>query len=448
MSFVPHVHEERQRMLEAVGVASVEDLFEDIPPSIRNPRLDLPPPLSELEAVEALRDLEALNRYPVRGGDYFIGGGAYNHHVPAAVDAVASIPSFYTAYTPYQAEASQGMLQAMFEYQTAIARITGLDVSNASLYDGGTASYEACALAMRQTRRRHVLFDRSVNPHYRELLTSYAHNVQAEITELEYAGAAGDAPGRLAEKVDESVAAVVVQNPDFFGRIADYSALAEAANSKGALLVMIVNPVSLGILKTPGEMGADVAVGEGQPLGLRLNYGGPYLGFMAARRALMRKMPGRLVGETVDAKGRRAFVLTLQAREQHIRREKATSNICSNEALCALTAVAHLATIGRQGFVDVSKLCLQKAHYARMTLGAVEGAELVFDGPHFNEFVLRLGRPVEGLFRAMGHSFELGIRLNRWYGELSDCLLVAVTEVNSKLHIDEYARRLRDWLCN
>jgi glycine dehydrogenase subunit 1 len=448
MSFVPHVHEERQRMLEAVGVASVEDLFEDIPPSIRNPRLDLPPPLSELEAVEALRDLEALNRYPVRGGDYFIGGGAYNHHVPAAVDAVASIPSLYTAYTPYQAEASQGMLQAMFEYQTAIARITGLDVSNASLYDGGTASYEACALAMRQTRRRHILFDRSINPHYRELLTSYAHNVRAEITELEYAEAAADAPAALAEKVDDSVAAVFGQNPDFFGRIADYSALAEAAHEKGALLVMVVNPVSLGILMTPGEMGADVAVGEGQPLGLRLNYGGPYLGFMAARRALMRKMPGRLVGETVDAKGRRAFVLTLQAREQHIRREKATSNICSNEALCALTAVAHLATIGRQGFVDVARLCLQKAHYARMTLGAIEGAELVFDGPHFNEFVLRLGKPVEGLFRAMGHSFEPGIRLNRWYGELSDCLLVAVTEVNSKLHIDEYARRLRDWLCN
>jgi len=448
MGFVPHVDGERRRMLEALGAGSVEDLFEDIPASIRNPRLDLPPPLSELEAVEALKDLEALNRYPVRGGDYFIGGGAYNHHVPAAVGAVTSIPSFYTAYTPYQAEASQGMLQAIFEYQTAIARITGLDVSNASLYDGGTACYEACALAMRQTRRRHVVFDRSVNPHYRELLKSYAHNVKAEITELDHSQVAADSPGRIAERVDDTAAAVIVQNPDFFGRIADYSALAEAAHARGALLVMIVNPVSLGILKTPGEMGADVAVGEGQPLGLRLNYGGPYLGFMAARRKFMRKMPGRLVGQTVDEKGRRAYVLTLQAREQHIRREKATSNICSNEALCALTAVAHLATIGKRGFVDVARLCLQKAHYARMTLGAVEGVELVFEGPHFNEFVLRLGKPVEDLFRAMGHSFEPGIRLDRWYDGLSDCLLVAVTEMNSKQHIDEYARRLRDWLCN
>ena len=213
-------------------------------------------------------------------------------------------------------------------------------------------------------------------------------------------------------------------------------------------MIMIVNPVSLGILKTPGEMGADVAVGEGQPLGLRLNYGGPYLGFLAARRALIRKMPGRIVGETVDAKGRRGYVLTLQAREQHIRREKATSNICSNQALCALTALAHLAVVGKDGLRKAAELCIRKAHYARMTLGAVEGAELVFDGPHFNEFVLRLAKPVADLFKVMGHSFEPGIRLDRWYEELSDCLLVAVTEVNTKRNIDDYARRLRDWLCN
>ena len=302
--------------------------------------------------------------------------------------------------------------------------------------------------ATRHGPRRRIVYDRSVNPHYRELLASYGRNVKAEIVELDYAVSSGDSSPALAARVDASTAAVVVQNPDFFGRIADYSELAEAAHAEGALLVMIVNPVSLGLLKTPGEMGADIAVGEGQPLGLRLNYGGPYLGFMAARRELVRKMPGRLVGETVDVKGRRSFVLTLQAREQHIRREKATSNICSNEALCALTALAHLAVIGKQGFRKVAELCTQKAHYARMTLGAVEGAELVFDGPHFNEFVLRVAKPVEHLFRFMGHSFEPGIRLNRWYDGLADCLLVAVTEVNTKQNIDDYARRLRDWLCN
>ena len=448
MSFVPHVDADRKKMLAAVGVESVDALFEDIPASIRDPKLDLAPPLSELEVVEKMRDIEALNRYPVRGGDYFIGGGAYNHYVPAAVDAVGSIPSFVTAYTPYQPEMSQGMLQAIFEYQTAIARITGLDVSNASLYDGGTAAYEACAMAMRHTGRRTILFDRSVNPHYRELLTSYARNVRAEIRELEYSEESARSVDALAGALDDDAAAIVVQSPDFFGRIVDFVRLAEAVHARGSLLVTIVNPIALGILKTPGEMGADIAVGEGQPLGLALNYGGPYLGFIASTKKLMRKLPGRIVGETVDTSGRRSFVLTLQAREQHIRREKATSNICSNEAHCALTAVAHLATIGKRGLQQVARLCMQKAHYARMTLGAIEGAHLVFDGPHFNEFVLRLDKPIEDLFRVMGHSFEPGIRLNRWYPELSDCLLVAVTEVNTRSHIDDYARRLKDWLCN
>ncbi|MFH0911430.1 MAG: aminomethyl-transferring glycine dehydrogenase subunit GcvPA [Planctomycetota bacterium] len=448
MSYTPHVDADRRRMLAAIGVDSVEALFRDIPASLRNPRLDLPAPLSELEVMETLRDLEALNRSPVRAGDYFIGGGAYNHHIPAAVEAVVSNPSFYTSYTPYQPEMSQGMLQAIFEYQTLIARLTGLEVSNASLYDGGTAAYEACAMAVRETKRRRVLFDRSLNPHYRELLASYGRNVRLGMEEIDYSPRAADAPGALAGRLDDSYAAVVVQNPDFFGRIADYAPLAGTAHARGALLVQVANPVSLGLLKTPGEMGTDIAVGEAQPLGLALNYGGPYLGFISARRALLRKMPGRIVGETVDGRGRRGFVLTLQAREQHIRREKATSNICSNQALCALTALAHLALVGRKGLREVAELCLQKAHYARMTLGAIPGVELVFEGPHFNEFVLRLPRPVEDLFRAMGHSFEPGIRLNRWYRELADCLLVAVTEMNTRENIDNYARRLRDWLCN
>ena len=448
MPYSPHVDRDRKKMLGAIGAPSVASLFEDIPEAIRNPKLDLPPPLSELEAMETLRDLEDLNRAPVRAGDYFIGGGAYNHHIPAAVGALASNPSFLTAYTPYQPEMSQGLLQAIFEYQTAIARVTGLELSNASLYDGGTAACEACAMAVRQTKRERILFDRSVNPHYRELLSAWGANVQVGMKEVAYSQVGAEAPESLAKALDESYAAVVVQMPDFFGRIADISALAEAAHAHKVLLVMIVNPVSLGILKTPGEMGADIAVGEGQALGLPLSYGGPYLGFMAATRKLMRKMPGRIVGETVDRDGKRGYVLTLQAREQHIRREKATSNICSNQAHCALTALIHLSLIGKQGFRRVSELCIQKTHYARMTLGAVEGAEIVFDGPVFNEFVLRLPRPVADLFHVMGHSFEPGIRLNRWYEELADCLLVSVTEMNTKEDIDNYARRLEDWLCN
>jgi glycine dehydrogenase subunit 1 len=448
MSYSPHVDEDRQKMLDAVGVKDIDDLFGDIPESIRNPKLDLPPALSEQEVAEVLRDMEELNRYPVRNADYFIGGGAYNHHIPAAVGRMVYMPDFYTAYTPYQPEISQGMLQAIFEYQTAICRITDMEVSNASMYDGGTAAYEACALAVRHTKKNRILFDSSVNPHYRQVLKSYGENVEFEMVEEEYSKEVDESVEKMISKVDKTFAAVVVQYPDFFGRIRDFEKLAEAAHANKALLIVIVNPVALGILKTPGEMGADIAVGDAQPLGMALNYGGPYAGFMSTTKKLMRKLPGRIVGETVDAEGKRGFVLTLQAREQHIRREKATSNICSNQALCALNALAHCAVIGKEGFRKVSELCIQKTYYARMTLGAIEGVELVFDGAHFNEFVIRLSKPVEDLFKAMGHSFEPGIRLNRWYDELGDCLLVTVTEQNTKESIDNYARRLRDWLCN
>lgn len=448
MSYSPHVDADQKKMLDCVGVKGISDLFKDIPESIRNPKLNLPDALSEQEALEMLKDLEALNRYPLRNSGYFIGGGAYNHHVPAAVPAVVMSPEFYTAYTPYQPEMSQGMLQAIYEYQTVIARITGLEVSNASMYDGGTACYEACAMAVKQTRKERILFDSSLNPHYRELLKSYGENVSLDMVEVPYSKKATDSIAAISEKMDNSFAAIVVQNPDFFGRIADYSALAEVAHKNKALLIMVVNPVSLGILKTPGEMGADIAVGEGQPLGLPLNYGGPYLGFIATTKKLMRKMPGRIVGETVDKDGKRGFVLTLQAREQHIRREKATSNICSNQALCALTALVHTSVVGKKGFRKVAELCIQKANYARGVFNEIEGAEVVFDGPHFNEFVLRISRPVEDLFDAMGRTFEPGIRLNRWYGDLADCLLVAVTELNTKEDIDNYARRLKDWLCS
>lgn len=446
MGYLPHTDADRARMLAAIGVSDVGELFADLPPDLRDPEVELPPPLSEMELLEHMRDLEAQNRHPVRGGSYFIGGGAYNHHIPAAALAMVSRSEFYTAYTPYQPEISQGMLQAIFEYQTAIARLTGLHASNASLYDAGTALYEACVMAMLQTRRAGVVLDTSVNPHYREVLESYGRNATFRLRTLPYAQTAEAGAAALAASLDADTAAVIVQAPDFFGRLHDYAELAEACHKAGALLVMVCNPIALGICKTPGAMGADIALGEGQPLGMPLHYGGPFLGYIACTEKLQRRLPGRIVGQTTDVDGARGFVLTLQAREQHIRRERATSNICSNQALCALHALAYLTVMGKEGFAKVGALCLRKAAYARETLGAVPGAEVVFGGPHFHEFVLRLKKPVMDLFRCFGHSFEPGIRLDRWYPELGDCILVAVTEVNRVRDIDAYALRLRDWL--
>ncbi len=448
MGYIPHTAADRQAMLDAIGVADVDELFRDIPEALRDRPLALPPALPELDLIEHLRDLETLNHAPLRGGDYFIGGGAYNHHIPQAAMDMVDRSEFVTAYTPYQPEISQGMLQAIFEYQTAIARITGLDASNASLYDGGTAVYEACVMAMLQTRRDRVIYDTALNPHYRQVLESYGRNATFRMQRLDYDPAPGGNTAAFGEAIDDDTAAVVVQYPDFFGRIADYAELADACHKRKALLVMAVNPVALGILKTPGEMGADIAVGEGQPLGLPLSYGGPYLGFIACRQKLLRRLPGRIVGETVDQEGLRGYVLTLQAREQHIKRERATSNICSNQALCALHALAYLTVMGKRGFREVADLCLQKAAYARRILGAVDGAEPLFAGPHFNEFVLKLDKDVMDFFRACGHRFEPGIRLNRWYPELNDCLIVAVTECNHRHDIDNYAQNLRAWLAN
>ncbi len=446
MAYIPHTAEDTEKMLQAVGVDEIEELFAGIPDSLKNFELNLPKAMSELELLEHMKELESSNRYPMRPGNYFIGGGAYNHHIPAAVDELCSRSEFYTAYTPYQPEISQGMLQAIFEYQTAVARITGLDVSNASLYDGATAVYEAAVMAVNHTRKSKIIYDSSVNPHYREVMDSYGRNAMIDMEQIPYADEPEQSIDHLLAAVDADTAAVIVQYPDFFGRIGDYSRLAAELHARKKLLIMIVNPLGLGILKTPGTMGADIAVGDGQPLGMPLNYGGPYLGFIAATTKLLRKMPGRMVGETVDKAGKRGFVLTLQAREQHIKRERATSNICSNQALCALRALAYLAVMGKSGYRQVAELCLQKAAYAREVLGEIPGVELVFGGRHFNEFVLRLNRPVLDLFRRLGHTFEPGIRLDRWYPEFADCLLVAVTELNSRRDIELYALRLREWL--
>jgi len=439
MPFIPHNEAERAAMLQVVGAASLDDIFSHIPAALRTSGLRLPPALSELELLRHGGELARRNQ---ASGELvlFLGAGAYDHVIPAAVDELSHRPEFYTAYTPYQPEISQGGLQAIYEYQTMIASLAGLDVANASLYDGATAAHEAVLLAVHHTGRRKVLVDGAVNPRYRSALRSYARNLDIELVEC----AAGAEGGQSAGLVDETVAGAVVQLPDFFGRLCDFSALADRLHRSKGLLIVVLNPLATAVVKSPGEMGADVACGEAQPFGLPLSAGGPYLGFIAARNSLVRKLPGRLSGATVDGQGRRGFVLTLQAREQHIRREKANSNICSNQALCALRAAMFLALLGRQGLREMAEQCLAKTAYAKSLLAAIPGCALQLDGPGFHEFVLKLPAPAERVFsELLGRGIAPGLPLGRHYPDMQDCLLICVTEKRTKAEIDRLAAELR-----
>ncbi len=429
-------------MLRAAGAASLAELFAHIPEEAKlSGELDLPPALSEAELARHAAELASANCEPEKTV-LFIGAGAYDHHVPAAVGELVHRPEFYTAYTPYQPEVSQGLLQAIFEYQSMIASLTGMAVANASLYEGATAVYEAALLAARATRRTRILVDGAMNPRYRTLLAAYAGNMGMQTVEVAHAGGASDLAG-LAARIDGETAAAVVQSPNFFGRIADTTQLAEKLHAEEGLLIACTNPLALAVLKPPGETGADIACGEAQPLGLELNGGGPYLGFISATDKLARKLPGRLVGETVDGAGRRGYVLTLQAREQHIRREKATSNICSNQALCALQAGVFLALVGRAGLREMALGCLSKTGYARKKLAGLPGCSLPFDGPGFHEFVLKLPRPAEEVFRKLlKRGIAPGLPLGRHFPELADCLLVCVTEKRTRAEIDTFAAEL------
>jgi glycine dehydrogenase subunit 1 len=343
MSYIANTDSQCREMLKVCGVRSIDDLFADIPAGLRPKSFSLPQGKSELEATAYFEKLAGQNYAHLT---CFVGGGFYDHFIPAAVDALASRSEFYTAYTPYQPELSQGMLQAIYEYQTDICRLSGLDVSNASLYDGGTALYEACQMAIHATGRRKVIMDGGINPIYRKMIRSYTANLSIEFVETPVTHGQSDRK-RLFAALDDRTAAVLLQNPNFFGVIDDHSDIVKKAHDLGIIAVQSVYPVALALLKTPAEQGFDIATGEGQSLGIPLSFGGPYLGFMAAKKALVRKMPGRIVARTVDAAARRGFVLSLQAREQHIRREKATSNICTNEALCALRAHIHLSLLGK-----------------------------------------------------------------------------------------------------
>jgi glycine dehydrogenase subunit 1 len=424
-------------MLQAIGADSLEELFEQIPAQLRlKELLKLPPALTELELqAEIVRQAERN----VVGRACFLGGGAYDHFVPAVVDEIASRGEFYTAYTPYQPEASQGSLQAFFEYQSLICRLTGMDVSNASLYEGGTAVSEAAFMAMRITdRNRKVVILESVHPEYRQVLATYTHDLPCEIVTVPTPQGTADLD-KVRAAIDDETACLVWQSPNVFGCIEESAALAEAARQRGALAVVSFDPLSLGLLQRPGDYGADIAVAEGQSLGTPLQYGGPYLGILTCRQEYVRKMPGRLVMRTTDRRDRECYVLGLQTREQHIRRDKATSNICTNQGLLALRATVYLSLLGPQGLREVSELCCRKAHYAAEQLTRIAGVELAFDRPFFKEFTLRC-RDVEGFTsRAREAGFDVGPTLRQLGAAPADGVLVAVTEQRTRAEIDRLA---------
>jgi glycine cleavage system P protein (glycine dehydrogenase) subunit 1 len=443
MPFIPHTPQQQKEMLKAIGL-TMEGLFGDVPAELMAPSFDLPAGLSEQEVRSRLADLAGKNSVDLT---LFLGGGFYDHFIPSAVYSIISRSEFYTAYTPYQPELSQGTLQAIYEYQSAICRLTDMEVSNASLYDGGTAMYEAMMMALRITGRNKVIIDDSVNPIYRVMIQSYTQNLQIDLEETHCADGLANRSDILG-RLDDQTGAIIVQNPNFFGCIDDLADLAEAAHAKGALLIVSCYPISLGILKTPGAMGADIVTGEGQSLGMPMSFGGPYLGFMAARKEHVRKMPGRVVGETTDREGRRAFVLTLQAREQHIRRDKATSNICSNEALCALTALVYLSLLGKEGLKETAQRCADKASYAYQRLTAIPGVEPHFKAKwFFNEFVVDL--PCEAadvVAKLIEKGFAAGFPLSRYYEGMENSMLICVTEKRTKQEIGMLAEALESVL--
>ncbi len=442
--YCPHTIEEIKEMLAAIGVTDVEDLFASIPAELRAKTFNLPPGMSEFETLDRMRFIAGENRQEML---HFIGGGFYDHIIPAVVDHLSGRAEFYTAYTPYQPECSQGTLQALFEYQTAICRLTGLDVSNASLYDGATACAEAAMMALRVTGRNRIILDGCVSPFSRQVLKTYLFNLDVDIVEVTPLDGQLNLQ-ELAGLLDDSVAAVLVQNPNFFGSVGDYTALADQVHSVEALLIASVYPISLGMLKSPGEMGVDIAVGDGQSLGNPLSFGGPSFGFIAARKTFIRNMPGRIIGETVDRNGKRGFVLTLQAREQHIKRHKATSNICSNQGLCALRGLVFLTSVGRQGLADLAQLNRDKAEYAKSQIRLLPGVT-VLATPTFNEFTVFLPRPARLMVaELLEQGIAAGVPLGEYYKGSDNVLVVTVTEKRSRKEIDTFVKALEVALCS
>lgn len=439
--------DDEKAMLASIGAKSFDDLFSHIPADFQSDEFNLAEGLSEMEMMQQIRALSRKNSSDLTN---FCGAGFYDHFIPAAVNSLTSRGEFFTAYTPYQPEAAQGTLQAMFEYQTAITRLTNMEVSNASLYDGGTALFEGMMMALRITKRNRVLVDEGVSPIYRTMLRSYTRNLKIEYREVPLRGASGQAmSGGLADRdefaklLDDKIGAVLLQNPNFFGCLDDLTGLIEQVHRVGAVAVLSAYPISLGVVKTPGEMDADIVTGDGQSLGLPLSFGGPYLGFMATKKKYVRNMPGRIVGATKDGQGRRGYVLTLQAREQHIRREKAASNICTNMQLCALRSLIYLSLLGKDGFADVARQCMDRAGYAWTRLKAIKGVEPLFDRPFFNEFALKLPKDAgEVVSDLIEEGIAAGFPAGRYYDGMENVLLIACTEKRTKKEIDILAAKL------
>ncbi|PIQ99503.1 MAG: aminomethyl-transferring glycine dehydrogenase [Nitrospinae bacterium CG11_big_fil_rev_8_21_14_0_20_45_15] len=443
MSYVPHTENDIKEMLASIGVQNIDELFACIPEVLRLKReLNLPTVLSEADLTAHFDELEKRN---MGASSVFLGAGAYRHYVPAIVSALALRGEFSTSYTPYQPEVSQGTLQAIFEFQTMFAMLTGMDVANASMYDGASALAEAVLMARRINKRKRVLISQATHPEYRQVIQTYCPGDVIEWVEIPYDRESGQTDlNVLREKMDNETCAVVLQSPNFFGTIEEYEGLDQDIKKCGALLIVNVVPaLSMALLKSPGERGADIVCGEGQSLGLPVSYGGPYVGFFAVRKEYLRQMPGRLCGETRDREGRRAFALTLSTREQHIRREKATSNICTNQGLCALSVAIYMTAMGKQGLRDLAILNLRKADYLKNQLAKLEGYEIRFSSNTFNEFVLRC-RGKAGDVRAtlLTDGIVAGLPLGEYYPELDDSLLLCVTELNSREEIDRLVDRL------
>lgn len=443
MDYIPNTEGDKEKMLQEMGVSSLESLLEDIPKALRDITLKLPDGLSEPQVVKSLKHLSEKNRNTDQCLS-FIGAGAYEHFIPSLVDHLSSRSEFYTCYTPYQPEVSQGTLQAIYEFQTLMCELTGMDVANASLYDGSTAFAEAALLSIRLKDKNKVICSRAIHPEYRHVLRTYVKGLHTEIVEI-------DAPEgitgihQLEKSIDSNTAAVLIQNPNFFGCVEDMEIISQIAHRHDALFIACVNPLSLAVLKPPGEYDADIAIGEAQMLGNYLNYGGPYLGFFTVKKDLLRKMPGRIAGETVDHRGRRCFVLTLQAREQHIRREKATSNICTNQALLALRTCIYLCTLGKKGLAELAMLNIQKSHYAYEKLCTLDIVEPAFIQPFFHEFVLKAKDklPIRKINEYLLKKGILGgFELAEFYPDLANSMLLCVTETKTKESIDRLIAEL------
>lgn len=440
LRYIPHTDEDIQEMLDVVGIKRVEDLFQTIPEECRLSKpLNLPHPLSEPELINHLRELQAPKM------SQFLGAGAYYHFIPAVVMNLVSRSEFYTAYTPYQPEISQGTLQAIFEYQTLMCQLTGMEVSNASLYDGASSLAEAVLMASRITGKRKVLISQTVHPEYRQVIQTYIDPNQQEILLIPYTKEEGRTDEKiLSDYLQEEVSAVVIQSPNFFGVVEDLQSIVSNVHHSGGLMIVgFTEALAYGILKPPGDLGADIVAGEGQSLGIPLSYGGPSLGIFTTQERFIRNMPGRLVGETIDLEGRRGFVLTLATREQHIRRERATSNICTNEGLCALMATIFLSCLGKEGLKELAWMNLSKTEYAKKAISKIQGCQLAFHSPTFNEFVLQIEKEPTGVLEKLKRGGILGgMSLAKFYPELDHHLLVTVTEMNKKEEIDRWAEAL------